>query len=276
MFTRLLSENRPLIMGILNVTPDSFSDGGQFLNPERAIEQGLQLIEDGADIIDIGGESTRPGAETVSPEEEIRRVIPVIEGLNAHAPLISIDTRNAATMRAAMIAGAHVINDVSALTHDPASLDAAHQTDAYVVLMHSQGTPQDMQNNPRYDDVVAEIKMFFEARIAACVQVGIDPDRIILDPGIGFGKALEHNIEILRNLSVFQSLGHHVLLGTSRKSFISHLCGECPPDERLGGSLASALWGVLQGVKILRVHDVAEMRQALDVYTSISECCNLP
>ena len=266
----LFNKNTPLIMGVLNVTPDSFSDGGQYFTPENAIERGLRMIEDGADIIDIGGESTRPNADIIPVDEEIRRVIPVVLALKAHAPLISIDTRNAATMRAAMDVGAHIINDVSGLTYDPQSIAVAADTGAHIVIMHSIGTPQTMQYNPQYDDVVEAVDMFFKTQIARCAACGIDGEKIILDVGIGFGKTLQHNIKLLQNLSRFHDLGYPLLLGTSRKSFISDICGGVDIHERRAGTIASGLWGVSQGVKILRVHDVAQMRQAVDVNSAIA------
>lgn len=257
------------LMGIVNVTPDSFSDGGEFCNKNNAISHGLRLLDEGADILDIGGESTRPGAQVIDPEDEINRVIPVIRGLRQYAPQISIDTRNAATMRAALDAGATIINDISGLRHDPESLTVASDAQVPVILMHMLGTPQTMQNNPQYNNVIKDIRAFFKDRIQACETAGIDKKSLILDPGIGFGKTLAHNLLILRNISAFNDIGCAVLLGASRKSFIAKLGQDEPADERLPGSLAAALWGVQNGVQILRVHDVKETHQALRVLHAI-------
>jgi dihydropteroate synthase len=260
---------RPQIVGIVNVTPDSFSDGGAYLDPARAVDHGLALIAEGADILDIGGESTRPGARPVAPEEEIRRILPVVEKLAQSGRIISVDTRNAETMRAAIRAGAAMINDISALT-GPGSLEAVTDSDAKICLMHMQGEPQSMQNAPRYDDAVAEIIAFLDRRIAGCIEAGIDHGRLIVDPGIGFGKTLAHNIAILRHLDAFRALGVPLLLGASRKKFIAHLAGDRDAQSRLGGSLASALWAFAKGVDYIRVHDVFETRQALDVWRALA------
>ena len=266
----MLNKKRPLIMGIVNVTPDSFSDGGKFVSPEHAIAHGLRLIEEGADILDIGGESTRPNSEILSSQEEIRRVIPVIEGLKAKAKEISIDTRNAETLAVAIKAGATFINDVSALRHDPRMMEIAAASELPVCLMHMKGTPQDMQKNPFYEDVIEEVTEFFEERIAACLKGGIKKQNIILDVGIGFGKTVNHNLEVLKNLPKFKAMGFPMLLGVSRKSFISTISKQEPADQRLPGSLAGALWGLEHGVDILRVHDVKETIQAVSVYQAIS------
>jgi len=256
-----------LIMGVVNVTPDSFSDGGHYLGAEDAINHGLKLLEEGADILDIGGESTRPGAETVSIDEEISRVVPVIKGLAGKVKFISIDTRNAKTMRAAIDAGANIINDVSGLTHDPKSIEIAAQSNLPVCIMHMQGTPQTMQNKPDYDDILSEIEAFFAERIKTCNAAGIK--NIILDPGIGFGKTLQHNLKILNNLERFKALGCPILLGVSRKSFIHKLCNIPNPERRIPGTIAATLAGLEQGAEIHRVHDVSEVRQAMDVYQAI-------
>ncbi|MDX1581098.1 MAG: dihydropteroate synthase [Alphaproteobacteria bacterium] len=261
---------RPLNMGVFNVTPDSFSDGGQFQAAEAAIAHGRRLIEEGADILDIGGESTRPGADPVGVEEELARVLPVIEGLAREGVPLSIDTRHAKVMAAALEAGAAIINDISALSHDPDSLRVAAESDAPVVLMHSQGVPKTMQNNPRYGDVVEEVSTYLEERIETCGQAGIEKARLIADPGIGFGKTVEHNLALLAHLERFHDLGCPLLLGVSRKSFIARLSADEPPDERLGGSLAAALAGLSRGVHILRVHDVAQTRQAVRVWQAVS------
>jgi dihydropteroate synthase len=263
--------DRPRIMGIVNVTPDSFSDGGRWLAPEAAIGHALRLADEGADMLDIGGESTRPGSEPVSVEEELRRVLPVIEALagKVQAP-ISIDTRNAEVMRRAADAGARIINDVAALAHDPNSLRAAAELGLPVVLMHAQGDPRTMQLDPRYDDVVLDVYDWLEARIAICAAAGIPRTRLIVDPGIGFGKTLAHNLALLGSLSMFHGLGCPILLGASRKSFIGRLAGGADADQRMPGSLAAALLGAAQGVQVLRVHDVAATRQALVVWEAAS------
>jgi dihydropteroate synthase len=265
-----LTLDRPRIMGVVNVTPDSFSDGGRWLDPGAAVAHGLQLEAEGADILDIGGESTRPGAEAVSLDEELGRVIPVIAVLakQARAP-ISIDTRNAEVMRRAADAGARLVNDVAALGHDPNALRVAAETGLPVVLMHAQGDPRTMQLDPRYDDVVLDVYDWLEARVAACEVAGIGRERLIVDPGIGFGKTLDHNLALLASLSVFHGLGCAVLLGASRKSFIGRLSGGVPAPERVPGSIAALLAGVAQGVQIARVHDVAAARQALAVWEAV-------
>lgn len=261
----------PHIMGVVNVTPDSFSDGGNFFNKDKAIAHGLQLLEEGAHILDIGGESTRPGAEVVDIEEEIARVVPVIEGLAGKAPYISIDTRNAKTMEAALKAGANIVNDISALTHDPLSIKVAADAQVPVFLMHAQGTPQDMQRNPSYNNVIDDIYCYFERRLEELSLHRIEMERIVIDPGIGFGKTDKHNMLILRNIKKFHDFGVPLLLGTSRKSFISRLSRGEGVDERIGGSLASALWGLSQGVQIFRVHDVKETAQAFKIFSEIQK-----
>lgn len=265
-----VSMDYPRIMGVLNVTPDSFSDGGRHNAVGAAVARGLAMEREGADFIDIGGESTRPGADPVSVEQEQNRVLPVIEGLIAaglKAP-ISIDTRHAATARAAFAAGARLWNDVSALTHDPASMETAVDLDATVCLMHAQGQPKTMQANPRYRNVLIEINAYLEERVEACVAAGLPCEKLIIDPGIGFGKTLEHNVELLSGFSAFHSIGCPVLLGVSRKRFIGVLGDEPEADRRAPGSVAAALVGVQQGAQILRVHDVNETRQAIAVWTA--------
>lgn len=259
----------PILMGIVNVTPDSFSDGGRYLASEAAIAHGLKLRAEGAQILDIGGESTRPGAAPVSVEEEIARVVPVIEGLAGCGALLSVDTRNAITMRAACAVGAGMINDISALTHDPDALVVAAGSGAYICLMHMQGEPQTMQAAPSYEDVFAEVYNFLEERIGACVQAGVNRDRLVIDPGIGFGKNLEHNLILLNRLDHFKSLGVPLLLGASRKRFIESLCPDTPVGARLPGSLAACLAAYTQGISAFRVHDVAETAQALTVYRAM-------
>ncbi len=257
-------------MGIVNVTPDSFSDGGLFSGVQAAVDHALKLLEEGADIIDIGGESTRPGAEPVPLETELQRVIPVIEKLAARTGAqISVDTRKAAVMRAALAAGAQIVNDVSALQYDDDSLGVVARSNCPVVLMHGKGDPRNMQDNPQYEDVVGEVLEYLRTRARACEAAGIDRKRLIVDPGIGFGKNLHHNLALLAGLWRFAQLGMPVLLGVSRKRFIGALSGEAEPGKRLAGSLAAALHGVSQGVRFLRVHDVAATRQALDVWQAI-------
>ncbi|RMD89098.1 MAG: dihydropteroate synthase [Alphaproteobacteria bacterium] len=259
-----LDLSRPRVMAILNVTPDSFSDGGRFAAREAAVAQGLKLAEEGADIIDIGGESTRPGAHTVPEEEEISRVVPVISELAPRiAAPISIDTRKASVAAAAIAAGAAILNDVAALGFDPALGPLAARSGVPVVLMHAQGDPKTMQADPRYGDVLLDVYDFLEARIAAAEALGIPRTRIIVDPGIGFGKTIEHNLALLRRLSLFHALGCPLLLGASRKRFIG-VIGRAPETgERLPGSLAVALAALRQGVQIVRVHDSLATLQAL-------------
>ncbi|MGH7714462.1 MAG: dihydropteroate synthase [Vulcanimicrobiaceae bacterium] len=251
------SFRRPLIMGILNVTPDSFSDGGRFLDPARAIAHGRALLESGADIIDVGGDSTRPGAAPAAPDEECARIEPVIRALANAGATISVDTQHPATMERALAAGARIINDIHALAH-PGSLAIAAKAGASVVLMHMLGEPQTMQQAPQYKLASLEILEFLEARVAACTRAGISRTNIVVDPGIGFGKTRAHNLEILARIALFHGLGIGVLVGFSRKSFL-----QGPVDTRLPGSLAVAVHAVERGVQILRVHDVAETRAAV-------------
>lgn len=258
----------PILMGIVNVTPDSFSDGGRFLAPKAAIAHGLKLVEEGAEILDIGGESTRPGSRPVTPQEEQDRVLPVIEGLKSCGALISIDTRHAQTMQVAIKAGAGMINDVNALRGE-GCLEVAAGFDGPVCLMHMRGEPQTMQKDIHYDDVGDEICGFFEDRIKACEEAGVAQNRIILDPGIGFGKTLNNNLDILKNIKQFSRFGLPILLGTSRKSFLSKINEGAKGGQRLPGSLASVLWAYQQGVQIFRVHDVAETRQAIKTFHAI-------
>ncbi|MEQ8166445.1 MAG: dihydropteroate synthase [Alphaproteobacteria bacterium] len=261
----------PAGMSIVIGTPDSFSDGGEFSDPVRAIAHGRALIEAGADILDIGGESTRPGATELSPEAEAGRVLPVIAGLARAGVPLSIDTRHAAVMAAALDAGAAIVNDVTALTHDPEALALVARRQSPVILMHMQGTPETMQDGPRYDDVVVEVLDFLAARVRACETVGIDRARIAIDPGIGFGKSLAHNLTLLAHLDRFRALGCAVMVGASRKSFIARASGGEAVDNRLGGSLAAALFAANRGVDLVRVHDVAETRQALAVWQAIGK-----
>jgi len=262
-----LSLDRPRIMGIVNVTPDSFSDGGQHDSSARAIAHALRLAEEGADILDIGGESTRPGSDAVALDEELRRVLPVIEGLRGKTDkLISVDTRKAEVMRRSADAGADILNDVSALTYDPDALDVAAGTGLPVMLMHAQGDPKTMNENPKYDDVVLDVFDFLERRIQACEAAGITRAKIVADPGIGFGKHLHHNVSVLSSMSLYHGLGVPVLLGASRKKLIGQLCNVDEPQDRVPGSIAAALNSIAQGVQIVRVHDVAATRQAVSVW----------
>jgi dihydropteroate synthase len=257
---------RPLLMGIVNVTPDSFSDGGQHCSAPAGIGHGLRLAAEGADILDIGGESTRPGAAPVPLEEELARVLPVIEGLAGNTRArISVDTRKPEVARRAVAAGAAIWNDVSALAYAPDSLETASALGCDVVLMHAQGDPRTMQVAPRYDDVVADVLHFLAGRIEAAMAAGIARARLIVDPGIGFGKTLAHNLALLAGLERFRALGCPILVGTSRKRFIAALDRDGPAAERLGGSLAAALAAAARGAAIIRVHDVAATRQALAV-----------
>ena len=250
------------VMGIVNVTPDSFSDGGRFFSPDKALEQARKLIADGATIIDIGGESTRPGSDPVDVEEEIRRVVPAIEAIHAEFDVvISIDTMKADVMRAAVKAGASLINDVNALQGDGA-LQAAAELDVPVCLMHMQGTPQTMQQQPHYSDVVSEVNEFLSERVAACEAAGISRSRIILDPGFGFGKNARHNLRLMKHLSVITESDLPVLVGVSRKSIIGAMLN-VSVEERLAGSLALASIAIWQGAKIIRSHDVRETVQAV-------------
>jgi dihydropteroate synthase len=265
-----LALDRPLVMGVVNVTPDSFSDGGRWFDPDGAIAHGRALGEAGADIIDVGGESTRPGAVPLPAEEEIRRVEPVVRALARSGALVSIDTRHRAVMESALAAGAQIVNDVSALTHDPDSLALVASRQAPVVLMHMRGEPGTMQRDPVYASALVEVLEYLEARIAACGAAGIPRERIVVDPGIGFSKLVPHNLELLAGIGAFHTLGCGVMVGVSRKSTIARLSNGEPPQARLPGSLAAALSAVQQGVQILRVHDVAETRQALALWQAIA------
>jgi dihydropteroate synthase len=264
---RMLAGGRPLVMGVLNVTPDSFSDGGRFVDSDRvdvarAVEHGLAMVAAGADLIDIGGESTRPGAPAVGEAEEIDRVVPVIAALTAAASVpISIDTSKAGVIAAALHAGASLVNDVRAL-QEPGALEVTASSGAAICLMHMQGAPRTMQHDPHYIDVVAEVRDFLAARVAVCEQAGIARDRIVIDPGIGFGKRLEHNLTLLANLPALRQLGLPVLIGASRKSMLGSLLGR-GVEQRLAGSLALAMAAALGGASILRVHDVSETVDAV-------------
>jgi dihydropteroate synthase len=256
-------------MGVVNVTPDSFSDGGQYLDAGAAIVHGEELLRDGAEILDVGGESTRPGAEPVGEAEELRRVVPVVEALSREGA-VSIDTSKAAVAAAAIDAGATIVNDVTALRGDPEMAALSAERGVGVVLMHMPGNPRTMQDDPSYDDVVDDIKEFLVARMEHAVGAGIAEERIWLDPGIGFGKTLAHNLELLRRLGELRELGRPLAIGASRKSFIGKVDGSAV-DARIGGSLASAVLAAAEGADVLRVHDVAETAQALRVAEAILE-----
>jgi dihydropteroate synthase len=260
---------RPLVMGILNVTPDSFSDGGCFHDPGQAVRHGLEMVEQGADIIDVGGESTRPGAAAVAPEEEMRRVIPVVEALCGMADCaVSVDTTKPDVARAALRAGAHIVNDVSALADDGMAW-VVRESGAGAVLMHMRGTPRTMQQDPRYEDVVQDIRAYLAGRVAALDAGGVRRECLALDPGIGFGKTVEHNLRLLASLDRLAELGLPVVVGLSRKSFLGTLTGR-GVEARLAGSLAGVVFSVLHGAHVVRVHDVAESRDAVTVAAALA------
>ena len=265
---RTLSLARPLVMGVLNVTPDSFSDGGRFVRLEAAIERGLAMVSEGAAFIDVGGESTRPGADPVSLEEELARVLPVVRALSSQAAVISIDTSKPEVMGQAAAAGAGLINDVRAL-RAPGALAAARDSGCAVCLMHMQGEPRTMQEAPVYGDVVAEVAQFLSARLEACRAAGIAADRLLIDPGFGFGKTFQHNLTLLRGLPQLARLGAPLLAGLSRKSLVGTLTGRAG-GERLYGSLALAVWAALSGARIIRAHDVAATVDALKVVAAVA------
>jgi dihydropteroate synthase len=258
-------------MGIVNVTPDSFSDGGMFDDPARAVKHALGLVADGADIVDIGGESTRPGSEPVPMTEELERSIPVIDGVHAEAPdvPISVDTRRAEVARAAVEAGASIVNDVSAAA-DPRMLPLVRDTGAGLVLMHMRGEPKSMQEHPTYEDVVSEVRAFLASRIDVAAEAGIDPDRLCVDPGIGFGKDLGHNLTLLREIDTFAELGPSLLVGVSRKRFVGQLSGVDDPSERVEGTAGAVAWCAARGVDIVRVHDVKAMTRIVRVVDAIA------
>jgi dihydropteroate synthase len=258
---------RAKVMGVVNVTPDSFSDGGLFLDPAAAIDHGRKLVADGADVLDVGGESTRPGAGPVSAEEELRRVVPVVESLAGEAA-VSIDTSKRPVADAALGAGARMVNDVTALRGDPELAGLCADRDCDVVLMHMLGTPRTMQDDPTYEDVADDVKEFLAERIEFAVSEGIGEERILIDPGIGFGKTLEHNLELLRRLGELRDLGRPICVGPSRKSFIGKITGR-PVDQRLGGTIASCVLAYANGADMVRVHDVREVREALTVAEAI-------
>lgn len=267
-----LALERPRLMGIVNVTPDSFADGGETATVEAAVARGLAMVEAGADIIDVGGESSRPGALPVPAAAEVARVVPVVAALAAAGVRVSVDTRRALVMRAAIAAGAAIINDITALTGDAEALPLIAASGRAVVLMHMQGEPRTMQRQPRYTDVVGEVRDWLAGRVAACREAGVAATAIAVDPGIGFGKSVDHNLALLANVDKFMALGVPILIGVSRKSFIARLGGDdAPPAQRLPGSIAAGLAAVAAGADILRVHDVAATRQALRIFMAIAD-----
>lgn len=265
---KYLDLSNPQVMGILNITPDSFSDGGLFLHPQKALEQAELMHRQGASIIDVGGESTRPGAKAVGEQEELDRVIPVIEAIRDLPVVVSVDTSKALVMREAVKAGAGLINDVCALQNDGCK-EAVSELKVPVCLMHMQGEPRTMQQNPQYGDVVSEVREFLANKVAQCEGAGIEPQQIIIDPGFGFGKTLEHNLALVKHLDQFHQLGKPLLLGFSRKSSIGMLLGDKPPQERLFGSVALAVLALWQGASIFRVHDVEATMDALKVVQAV-------
>jgi len=257
------------IMGVINVTPDSFSDGGLYFDKDKAVERGLELVKQGADILDVGGESTRPGSDPITPDEEMRRVIPVISELREKTNvLISVDTTKSEVAKAALEAGADIINDISAFRFDDRMPLIATETGVPVILMHMKGVPQTMQSNPYYEDLFQEIRCFLEERMATAEAYGIKRENIIVDPGIGFGKSLEHNLAIINNLNFLEGLDRPILVGISRKSFIGKILN-LPPQERVEGTIASAVLSVLNGAHILRIHDVEPVKRAITVVEAI-------
>lgn len=268
---RLLDLSSPKIMGILNFTPDSFSDSGKFFTLDKALFQVEKMLNDGADIIDIGGESTRPNAEIVTLEQELERVVPLVEAVRKRFDcLISVDSSKAEVFRQSALVGADILNDIRAL-QEPNALETAVELGLPVCLMHMQGTPQNMQQNPEYDDVVEEVADFLNQRIFACTMAGIPKEHIILDVGFGFGKTVQHNYQLLKHLNAFVASGYPVLAGLSRKSMIGNVVNK-PVDQRVAGSIAGALLAVQNGAKIVRVHDVAETADALKVWQAMNEC----
>jgi len=260
---------RPLVMGILNVTPDSFYDGGKYYDIENAIAHALQMVEDGADIIDVGGESTRPFSELISVEDELKRIIPVIEHIRTHSDIaISIDTNKARVAREAHLAGADIVNDISGFTFDSDMAAVVAELNMYAIIMHIKGIPKDMQQNPRYEDVVSEIKTFFVERMAFAKKHGVEEERIILDPGIGFGKRVEDNLRIIKQLGDFKEFGRPILIGTSMKSFIGQIT-DSPLQERVDGTLASIAISAWNGANIVRVHDVKKAKKVMLLTSAI-------
>jgi len=268
---RLISGPDPVLMGILNVTPDSFSDGGEFFGVELALAQAEKMLDEGAHMIDVGGESTRPGSDPVSPEEELHRVLPVVQGILGARPeaIISIDTYRALTAEAALDAGARVVNDVTALRGDPKMAGLVAERGCPVVLMHMLGEPKSMQRDPRYEDVVREVRDFLAGRVEYAAGVGVREENVILDPGVGFGKTLRHNLELLNGLNVFVELGFPVLIGASRKSFLGKILGSEDTGDRLFGTVATSVMAYEQGAILFRVHDVRANKEALEVAAAV-------
>jgi len=268
---RTVRLDQPQVMGIINATPDSFSDGGQFANAAEAAEAGARMTAEGAAIIDVGGESTRPGARSIWEGDEIERVVPVIRQLSAGGAAVSVDTRKADVMTPAVEAGARMINDVSALTYDARSGEVAAAANVPIVLMHHRGAPEVMQDDPRYDDVIVEVYLWLEERISAALDAGVARENIMIDPGFGFGKNVGHNLELMNGLALFHSLGCPLVIGASRKRTIGALSGEAPVERRLAGSIAFAMKAAEQGAQLIRVHDVFETVQALKVWRGLRD-----
>jgi len=268
---RTVRLDQPQVMGIVNATPDSFSDGGQFANAAEAAEAGARMTAEGAAIIDVGGESTRPGARSIWEGDEIERVVPVIRQLSAGGAAVSVDTRKADVMTPAVEAGARMINDVSALTYDARSGEVAAAANVPIVLMHHRGAPEVMQDDPRYDDVIVEVYLWLEERISAALDAGVARENIMIDPGFGFGKNVGHNLELMNGLALFHSLGCPLVIGASRKRTIGALSGEAPVERRLAGSIAFAMKAAEQGAQLIRVHDVFETVQALKVWRGLRD-----
>ena len=266
----LISGHGPVLMGVLNVTPDSFSDGGEFLDPDKAVVRAVSLLDEGALIVDIGGESTRPGSEPVSPDEELRRVMPVLREILAIRPeaIVSIDTYRASTAEVALDAGARIVNDVTALG-DPRMAGVVAERGCSIVLMHMRGEPKSMQQDPRYEDVVREVRDFLARRTERALRAGVEEDNIVIDPGIGFGKTLEHNLTLLNRLGTLVELGFPVLIGASRKSFLGKIVGSGSPKDRLFGTVATNVIAYEQGVSLFRVHDVRANKEALAIAAAI-------
>ena len=266
----LISGHGPVLMGVLNVTPDSFSDGGEFLDPDKAVVRAVSLLDEGALIVDIGGESTRPGSEPVSPDEELRRVMPMLRGILAIRPeaIVSIDTYRASTAEVALDAGARIVNDVTALG-DPRMAGVVAERGCSIVLMHMRGEPKSMQQDPRYEDVVREVRDFLARRTERALRAGVEEDNIVIDPGIGFGKTLEHNLTLLNRLDTLVELGFPVLIGASRKSFLGKIVGSGSPKDRLFGTIATNVIAYEQGVSLFRVHNVRANKEALAIAAAI-------
>ncbi len=272
---RALIGQKTLVMGILNATPDSFYDGGRYDQFDSALARAEQMLSEGADILDIGGESTRPGSEPVPVEEEIRRVVPLVEAIAHRYPdaILSVDTTKSAVARLALQAGACIVNDISGMTFDSEMPQVVAEAGALVVLMHIKGTPKTMQQNPTYDDVVQEVRAVLASHAQRALQMGIPPTHIWLDPGIGFGKTVEHNLQLLRNLPALKSLGYPLLVGTSRKSLIGHLLGGLPPEERLEGTLATVALSIAWGADVVRVHDVQATVRTVRIADALCRSC---